>query len=72
MTEDELAPDGLRIAGETVDGFYRDFVLSHVNDVYPLPPSVSDELAFLIDAVALAEHVVEEMHVEAGQHILDR
>ena len=70
VTEDELAPDGLRIAGETVDGFYRDFVLSHVNDVYPLPPSVSDELAFLIDAVALAEHVVEEMHVEAGQHIL--
>ncbi|MBQ7912368.1 MAG: alcohol dehydrogenase catalytic domain-containing protein [Clostridia bacterium] len=70
VTEDELAPDGLRIAGETVDGFYRDFVLAGINDVYPLPPSVSDEAAFLIDAVALAEHVVEEMHVEAGQHIL--
>lgn len=70
VTEDELAPDGLRIAGETVDGFYRDFVLAGVNDVYPLPSSVSDEAAFLIDAVALAEHVVEEMHVEAGQHIL--
>ena len=70
VTEDELAPDGLRIAGETVDGFYRDFVLAGINDVYPLPSSVSDEAAFLIDAVALAEHVVEEMHVEAGQHIL--
>ena len=26
VAEDENAPDGLRIAGETVDGFYRDFV----------------------------------------------
>lgn len=70
VTEDELAPDGLRIAGETVDGFYRDFALVGVNDVYPLPSSVSDEAAFLIDAIALAEHVVDEMHIEAGQHIL--
>ncbi len=70
VTEDECAPDGLRIAGETADGFYRDFVLAGVDDVYPLPASVSDEAAFLIDAIALAEHVVDEMHVEAGQHIL--
>ncbi len=69
-TEDECAPDGLRVAGETADGFYRDFVLAGVNDVYPLPPSVSDEAAFLIDAIALAEHVVDEMHVTVGQHIL--
>lgn len=70
VTEDENAPDGLRIAGETVDGFYRDFVLAGVDDVYPLPFSVSDEAAFLIDAIALAEHVVDEMHIKAGQHIL--
>lgn len=70
ITEDECAPDGLKIAGETADGFYRDFVLAGVDDVYPLPASVSDEAAFLIDAIALAEHVVDEMHVEAGQHIL--
>ena len=70
ITEDECAPDGLKIAGETADGFYRDFVLAGVDDVYPLPSSVSDEAAFLIDAIALAEHVVDEMHVEAGQHIL--
>ncbi len=70
VTEDENAPDGLRVAGETVDGFYRDFVLAGVDDVYPLPASVSDEAAFLIDAIALAEHVVDEMHVDVGQHIL--
>ncbi len=69
-TEDECAPDGLRIAGETADGFYRDFVLAGVDDVYPLPSSVSDEAAFLIDAIAMAEHVVDEMHVDVGQHIL--
>ena len=70
ITEDECAPDGLRIAGETSDGFYRDFVLAGVDDVYPLPSSVTDEAAFLIDAIALAEHVVDEMHIDVGQHVL--
>ncbi len=70
VTEDECSPDGLRIAGETVDGFYRDFVLAGVDDVYPLPASVSDEAAFLIDAIALAEHIVDEMHIDVGQHVL--
>ena len=69
-TEDECAPDGLRVAGETTDGFYRDFVLAGMDDVYPLPPSVTDEAAFLIDAIALAEHVVDEMNIDVGQHIL--
>ena len=69
-TEDECAPDGLRVAGETADGFYRDFVLAGVDDVYPLPASVSDEAAFLIDAIALAEHVIDEMHIKIGQHVI--
>lgn len=70
VTEDECAPDGLRVAGETVDGFYRDFVLAGIDDVYSLPASVSDEAAFLIDAIALAEHIVDELHVDVGQHVL--
>ncbi len=70
VTENELSPDGLRVAGETADGFYRDFVLAGVDDVYPLPSSVSDESAFLIDAIALAEHVIDEMQITMGQHIL--
>ena len=70
VTEDELSPDGLKIAGETADGFYRDFCLAGVDDVYPLPSSVSDEAAFLIDAIALAERVVDEMQVSVGQHVL--
>lgn len=69
-TEDEEMQDGLRIAGENADGFYRDFVVANVDDVYPLPASVSDEAAFLIDAVALAERIVDEMHVSVGQHVL--
>ena len=70
VTEDECTPDGLRVAGETADGFYRDFVLAGVDDVYPLPSSVTDEAAFLIDAIAMAEHVVDEMNIGAGDHIL--
>ena len=70
VTEDENAPDGLKVAGETADGFYRDFCLAGVNDVYPLPASVTDEAAFLIDAIALAERVVDEMQISVGQHIL--
>lgn len=70
VTEDEETPDGLKIAGETSDGFYRDFVLAGIDDVYPLPPSVTDEAAFLIDAIAQAEHVIDEMNIEVGQHVL--
>ena len=60
----------LNIAGETVEGFYRDFALSGTDDCYVLPASVTDEAAFLIDAVALAERVVDELHVSIGQHVL--
>ena len=70
VTEDECAPDGLRVAGETAPGFYRDFVLAGPDEAYVLTASVSDEAAFLIDAVAMAEHVVDEMNVSVGQHVL--
>ena len=70
VTEDECAPDGIRIAGETACGFYRDFALAGTEDAYALPVSVSDEAAFLIDAVAMAEHVVDELHISIGQHVL--
>ena len=68
--EDELAPDGLKVAGETMDGFYRDFAVVSADEAYVLPASVTDDEAFLIEAVALAEKVVDEMHVSVGQHIL--
>ena len=32
-TEDELSPDGLKVAGETMDGFYRDFAVVNAEDV---------------------------------------
>lgn len=69
-TEDELSPDGLQFAGMTKDGFYRDFAVVNADDAYVLPSSVSDETAFLIEAVALAEKVVEELHITVGQHVL--
>ena len=60
----------LKIAGETTDGFYRDFALAGADDCFVLPASVSDEAAFLIDAVAFAERVIDELHVSVGQHVL--
>ena len=68
--EDELAPQGFLVAGETANGYFRDFVAANADEAFVLPASVSDEAAFLIDAVALAEHVVDEMQVSAGEHIL--
>ncbi len=70
VIEDENSPDGLRVAGETMPGFYRDFALAGPDEAYVLPASVSDEAAFLIDAVAMAEHVVDELHISVGQHVL--
>jgi threonine dehydrogenase-like Zn-dependent dehydrogenase len=79
----------LQTAGQTVDGYYRDFVVVDEisviavdgltyrdfvvvdeNQAYTLPSSVSDEAAFLIEAVALAERIAQEMDVKVGQHIL--
>ena len=57
-------------AGENRDGFYRDFAFVNASEAYTLPPSVSDEAAFLIDAVATAEKIVDETGVGAGQHVL--
>ena len=70
VTEDEETPDGIQTAGLSCDGFFRDFALADDTNAYVLPASVSDEAAFLIDAVALAERVIDEMHVDVGQHIL--
>jgi NADPH:quinone reductase-like Zn-dependent oxidoreductase len=70
VTEDECTPDGLRIAGETADGFFRDFCVVGADDVYPLPASVSDESAFLIDAISLAERIIDEMGISVGDHIV--
>ena len=70
VAEDEEAPDGLVRYGVSADGNFRDFVLADENRAYVLPSSVSDEAAFLIDAVALAEHIVDEANVTVGQHVL--
>lgn len=69
-TDDEEAENDVAIAGETKDGFYRDFALVDAAEAYVLPPAVTDEAAFLIDAVATAEKFVDVANVEAGKHVL--
>ncbi|HAC10555.1 MAG TPA: hypothetical protein DCE65_01695, partial [Clostridiales bacterium] len=68
--ENEESESGIDVAGENRDGFYRDFAFVNASEAYTLPPSVSDEAAFLIDAVATAEKIVDETGVGAGQHVL--
>ena len=69
-TDNEETESGVDIAGETKDGFYRDFAYVTASEAYALPPSVSDDAAFLIDAVATAEKIVDETGVDAGRHVL--
>ena len=68
--ENELTELGFEFAGKDVDGFYCDFTLATADTAYTLPASVSDEAAFLIDPVAVAEKVVDELNLSAGQHVL--
>ncbi|MBR2341706.1 MAG: zinc-binding dehydrogenase [Clostridia bacterium] len=68
--ENELSELGFEFAGKDVDGFYRDFALTTNDDAYTLPSSVSDEAAFLIDPVAFAEKIVDELNLSIGQHVL--
>ncbi len=70
VIEKETSELGFVGVGKDVDGFYRDFVLAGADDAYVLPPSVSDEAAFLIDPVALSERIVDEMNISVGQHVL--
>ena len=69
-SENELSELGFDFAGKDVDGFYRDFTLATADNAYTLPPSVSDEAAFFIDPVAIAEKVVDTLNLSVGQHVL--
>ncbi len=60
----------ISIAGATAEGRFVDFALINDTNAYVLPSSVQDESAFLIDAVALAEHIIDEAHISIGQHVL--
>ena len=68
--ENDETESGIDIAGETRDGYYRDFAYVSAQEAYVLPPSVSDDAAFLIDAVATAEKIADETGADVGQHVL--
>jgi (R,R)-butanediol dehydrogenase/meso-butanediol dehydrogenase/diacetyl reductase len=69
-TDLETSELGYVFAGKDVNGYYQDFVLADADGAYVLPPSVLDEAAFLIDPIALAERIVDEMDISVGQHVL--
>lgn len=68
--DNDETESGIEIAGETRDGYYRDFAYVSAQEAYVLPPSVSDDAAFLIDAVATAEKIADETGADVGRHVL--
>lgn len=59
----------IKIAGENIDGFFRDFAVVDCSDLFPLPSSVTDNEALFIEYIALAISVVDKLHISKGQHI---
>ena len=67
--ERDFSEDDFRVCGHTSDGFLRDFVYAHEDEMTLLPDAVSDEKALLLYHVALAQAAVETLDARRGQHI---
>jgi threonine dehydrogenase-like Zn-dependent dehydrogenase len=70
VIDDEETEENILIAGETAEGRFLDFTVAEEDKAYILPASVTDEAAFLIDAVALAERIIDEADIKIGDHVL--
>lgn len=64
FTEDEYL-----VCGQTADGYLRDFVYVREDRMTPLPDSVNDEKALLIQHVALAQAAIDTLGARQGEHI---
>lgn len=65
----DFSADGMRIRGQTENGFLRDFVCVRESDVTAVPESLSDEAALVTELVALAKAALDTLNVQKGQHI---
>lgn len=69
VEEKDFSEDDYRIAGQTADGFMRDFVYAREDEMTVLPESVSDEKALLLSHIALAQATIDTLDVKRGEHI---
>lgn len=60
----------VKITGYNAHGFLREFAVVNINDVTPLPSSVSDETALYVEWIAIAESVLDTLECSKGEHIV--
>jgi threonine dehydrogenase-like Zn-dependent dehydrogenase len=60
----------LKIAGEDYNGFLREFVYPDSSQVFPIPDSISDKDALLIETVSLALSTIDRLNVQKGEHVV--
>lgn len=57
------------ISGVDRDGFLRDFVVAEEAHLFPLPPSVGDDIALYAGLVSLCEDIIDKLDVPKGTHL---
>lgn len=59
-----------QIAGKNVDGYLKNFAVKNVEDISELPASVSDKDSIFIAHVAIADHIIDNINMQKGDHVL--
>lgn len=65
----DFTEEDYEIAGQTANGYLRDFVCLPEDEVSAIPDSVCDDAALLIELVALAKATLDALDVRKGQHV---
>ena len=65
----DFGEDDFAVCGQTADGYLQDFVLRSEDEITPLPDSVSDDEALLLENIALAKATADAINVQKGQHV---
>lgn len=65
----DFGEDDYTVCGQTADGYLQDFVMRREDEITPIPDSVSDDRALLLENVALAKAIVDAINIQKGQHI---
>lgn len=56
-------------AGKETNGYLRDFAVVKNNQIFPLPPTIKDNEAILIDYISLALATIDKLNIQKGEHV---
>lgn len=65
----DFSADRTQIRGQTVHGYFRDFICLSEEEMTAIPDSVSDSAALLIELVSVAKATIDALDIQKGQHI---